>query len=211
MNNKILNFLFFFSLLIYLIFPFMSFAGSVVDGVREVKTVHIQLSQAQILSCASSYIDLVPAPGATSYINVIDASGWLDHNGTTYTFSGNLNAFTSSQASARVQVTFGFLNATSDFISLPTVTAIMGSASTGHFINMPLRLGCTSAPTGSGGTYDIDIQYVVVDTASVPVSETGGSSSVVSPLLEYSIIFGILFYVFYSVLKFIIKLLSKLL
>lgn len=122
------------------------------------KFAHIQLTQAQIQALNTTPIEIVAAPGAGKYIEVRGASAFLNHNGTDYAAS---NALTLETGSIYVSSTTSnsFIPSSADrieeFKKVTTATATF---------NVPLKVRGSGNATGNGGTIDIFLEYVIIDT-----------------------------------------------
>ena len=127
---------------------------------QTIKTAHIQLSQSQIQSLNSTPVTIVSAPGSGRYIQVIAAFAYYNHNGTNYS-GGSYIYLTGSGNSANFgQTTTGFINASTG------VSQRLSSPSTGQAFlnNNSLEVQADADSTGNGGTIDVYVQYVVIDT-----------------------------------------------
>ena len=96
--------------------------------------------------------------GAGKYIEVRGASAFLNHNGTDYAAS---NALTLETGSIYVSSTTSnsFIPSSADrieeFKKVTTATATF---------NVPLKVRGSGNATGNGGTIDIFLEYVIIDT-----------------------------------------------
>jgi hypothetical protein len=132
--------------------------GEVVNAPLVVQTAHIQLTQAQIQAIFTTPIELIPAPGAGKFIQVIGASGYLNHNGTTFAAATDLLIVNTD-----VEWTlYGIIDAAND------VRRVAGPDDQSTILdidpNQNVIVGATADATGAGGTIDVWVQYAIIDT-----------------------------------------------
>jgi len=125
---------------------------------QTIQTVNLQLSQAQIQALNTTPIEIVAAPGAGKYIQIMSASAFLDHNGTTY-----------SGASGDIQLNIGsniFITSGTNIIT-QTSDSVVPILGVNQYISLNTAMNITSSNdfTGAGGTLDVYVQYAIIDTA----------------------------------------------
>lgn len=119
---------------------------------------HIQLTQGQIQAINSTPIELVAAPGAGKYIQIMSGSIYLDHNGTTYAAATNVVLSINSVT---------VLSSSNTFV-IGTVDRLenLHNSLSNNLIapNTALMVTGGADATGAGGTIDVYLQYVIIDT-----------------------------------------------
>ena len=132
------------------------------DTTQIIKTANIQLTQGQIQALNTTPIELIAAPGAGKYIYIMGASGYLNHNGTTYGVAQALELkYGPSSVSFRSSFSAVFINNTGDKpILLPEDTGKTSAPA----INTNVTVTADADATGAGGTIDVYVQYVIIDT-----------------------------------------------
>ena len=136
------------------------------DNSQTIKTAHYQLSPSEIQSLNSTPVTLIAAPGTGKYIELISASAFLNHNGTDYSGASLIGLIYSGQSLG--VTTNGQLMGSSDFVnsSSDKVQKFRDVGTGGGDILMNTEIVVTSGAnfTGAGGTIDVYVQYVVIDT-----------------------------------------------
>jgi len=143
----------------------------IVATMLAVKTAKVTLTQGQIQSLNTTPIEIIAAPGANKYIQVIGGSANYAWNSTSYVLSGG--TVDNIQLSQGAQVLFGtHLTGGASMIVNPGnkirhFQQQDGAANTAPDIGMNTAIDIDSLSdyTGAGGTIDVYVQYVVIDTA----------------------------------------------
>lgn len=132
------------------------------DTTQVIKTGHLQLTQGQIQALNTTPIELIAAPGSGKYIEVIGASAFLDHNGTTYGAAQAMEfKYGPSSVSFRSSFSAVFINNTGDKpILLPEDTGKTSAPA----MNTNVTVTADADATGNGGTIDVYVQYAIIDT-----------------------------------------------
>lgn len=126
------------------------------DTTQTIKTIHYQLSQSEIQSLNTTPITLITAPGSGKMIQIIGGSEYYNHNGTSY--------------SGATSITMKFSSG-GDIVSIPGISAgadyiinFLPNSLAAIVINDSIILQANANSTGAGGTIDIYVQYVIIDT-----------------------------------------------
>ena len=127
------------------------------DKTQKIHTVHLQLTQGQIQALNTTPIELVATPGAGKYIQILGGSAYLNHNGTTYGAANVLNL--DSNAQTQWNITGTFIGNSSDKAS-----HFIAIASRNSVLNQALNISADADATGNGGTIDVFLQYIIIDT-----------------------------------------------
>lgn len=121
---------------------------------------HVQLNQSQIQNLATTAIEIIALPGANKYIQIIGASAFLDHNGTSYAVANDLILEYNGSATRYFDTSTlaNFIGNSADF------TCTLGMTGGGVAINTAIDITADADATGNGGTIDVYIQYMEIDT-----------------------------------------------
>lgn len=130
------------------------------DASQTFETAHYQLSQSEIQALNSSPITLIAAPGAGKKIQIKGASAYYEHNGTSYSGGNKVSLRYSSLSGVEYSTSTSFITSASTldeqlFWDLVSHTQKQNEA-------IVMTSGADS--TGAGGTIDVYVQYVVIDT-----------------------------------------------
>jgi len=131
--------------------------GLQLDTTQTIKTVHLQLTQAQIQALNTTPIEIIAAQGAGKYIQLISSSAFLDHNGTNYAAASLLRL---RVGSVNLATTPSFIGSGGD--TSKSLTAVTVDGDITHNTAMVIQADVDA--TGNGGTIDVYIQYVIIDT-----------------------------------------------
>lgn len=134
--------------------------GGVIKNVITVETATIQLTQAQIQSLFSTPIDIVPAPGAGIYIQPISGSAFLDHNGTTYATANQLQ-IGNTTGTTLFATTSSFIDSAADESQ---ILFEFGTSSQVIPLNTALSVSANANAINNGGTIDVFVQYILINT-----------------------------------------------
>jgi hypothetical protein len=135
--------------------------GVVVAGqtTQEYHNTHIQLTQGQIQALNTTPIEIIPAPGSGKFIQVIGATAYIDHNGTTYGTAAQLSLVYSTAGNTIRQSAASFIDNTADtFCELQP-----GAAAPEATSNQKVSVKGDADATGAGGTIDVWVQYMIID------------------------------------------------
>lgn len=132
-------------------------------AVNLIQHVHVQLSSAQVLSLNTSAVQLIAAPGANKWINVMRWSTTMIYNTTTYVSGGNINLFydnTHTTAAATQLSNSAYTPGSSTVASAVGIAAAqLGSTS----LNQPVYIQCiASNPTTGNSPLDVDVWYSII-------------------------------------------------
>jgi len=118
-------------------------------------TKKLKLTQSQIKVLSSSPVEIIASPGAGKYIQAIGISAYLNHNGTSYINPTTLFFKVGNQQ----WIIYGIVNQTSSFVQ---VGSSIDYSET--IINSSAEIFSNSDDINDGGTIDVDVQYVIIDT-----------------------------------------------
>ena len=101
---------------------------------------------------------MVAASGVGKFIEVMGASGWLDHNGTTYATAKKLGI----RYDATVADILDTDTATAiDGITDKVITFVPTSPPPTVLPNLSIKVTADADATNNGGTIDIFVQYII--------------------------------------------------
>lgn len=129
------------------------------DTTQTIKTAHIQLSQSQIQNLGTTPVQIV-AGSANVFFQLIGGFVYYDHNGTNYTGGSQLYITGSGNASVFGATTAAFISHTSDLSQVLS----QPSSANAFLAGNDLEIEADANSTGAGGTMDVYIQYVEIDT-----------------------------------------------
>lgn len=121
----------------------------------------IQLTQSQIQALNTTPIEVIAAPGAGKYIQVLGSTAFLNHNGTDYTVASILQL---QQGVGKIlwQANNCIDESANSFVSFNRVSTGVNNPIIPDNANLEILLNVDAS--GNGGTVDIDVQYKIIDT-----------------------------------------------
>ena len=130
------------------------------DATQVIKTVHLQLTTAQVKALATTPIIIVPAQGAGFHMQVIGASAKLSYATATYTGGSFIFLTGSGNASTLASTSAGFITNASDLF----VQMYMPATAQAFLNNNSLEIEANADSTVGDSPIDVWVQYVVIDT-----------------------------------------------
>ena len=133
-----------------------------VNSIQLIRTAHIQLSQAQIQALNTTTIEIIPQPATGVYIQIIAASASLNHNATSYAVASKLRLIYQGITATILADSFAsFISGAGDVVT----SLFKGTVSGGQLSKAKaLHVYADADATGAGGTIDVYVQYVLIDT-----------------------------------------------
>jgi hypothetical protein len=144
--------------------------GVVSQKAQPVLNVKLTLTQAQIQALNTIPIEIIPAPGAGKYIQILGASANYAWNSTDYVLSGgtidNIQLSQGAQVLWATHQTGGSSMIANSGNKIRHFQMADAVALTAPDIGMNIAIDVDSLSdyTGAGGTIDIYVQYVIIDT-----------------------------------------------
>ena len=127
---------------------------------QEIRTAHIQLTQAQIKDLDTTPIQIIAAPGAGKHIQFIGCSAYLNHNGTTYATATVLTLEYGTTVGTLYESPNAFISSTGD--KRATLNQSISGSGNLVYDNEAMMVSANANATNDGGTIDVWIQFAIV-------------------------------------------------